>query len=106
MTVEAAPSPDIIGIQKVAESRRLRRHSCQIPNLAEPFFLIVADFDGESFSVEGPVTAKLCKAAIGGWSLQKISVGFPTIRPAGPKGRLFGRASRAGGWRRHRWFRK
>ena len=31
------------------------------------------------------MTAKLCKVAIGGWSLQKISVGFPTIWPAGPK---------------------
>src|ERR1700747_1524385 len=27
-------------------------------------------------SVDGPVTAKLCKVAIGGWSLQKLSVGL------------------------------
>ena len=45
----------------------------------------MADFDGEFFFVEGPVTAKLFKVAIGGWSLQRISVGFPTIRPAAPK---------------------
>ena len=32
-----------------------------------------------------PVTAKLCKVAIGGWSLQKISVGFPTIGQLTPK---------------------
>ncbi len=31
------------------------------------------------------MTAKLCKVAIGGWSLQKISGGFPTIWPAAPK---------------------
>jgi hypothetical protein len=36
----------------------------------------------------------------------EISVGFPTIQPADPKSRLFGRASHAGGWRRHREFRR
>ena len=53
-----------------------------------------------------PCDREAVQRAIGGWSLQKISVGLPTIWPAGPKSRLFGHASRAGGWRRHRGFRR